>query len=69
MHARPDSEELLATCVSCGATAQDWDERLQMDRSAEMRITMSASGPVLRVLFCDACQVCGGPEVDIRTCH
>jgi hypothetical protein len=64
-----DEGPLLATCVSCGAIARDWGERVQGDASAELRVTMSESGPVLRVLFCDACQVCGGPEVDVRTCH
>ena len=64
-----DDGRILATCVSCGAIAHDWDARLQADSAPELRVTMSASGPVLRVLFCDACQVCGGPEVDIRTCH
>ena len=64
-----DDGALLATCVSCGAIAHDWDERVRADAGAELRITMSDSGPVLRVLFCDACHVCGGPEVDVRTCH
>jgi len=64
-----EEEPLVATCVSCGATAHDWDERVREDAGAELRITMSESGPVLHVLFCDACQVCGGPEVDVRTWH
>jgi hypothetical protein len=64
-----DDGLLLATCVSCGAIAHDWHARLKADSAPELRITMSSGGPVLRVLFCDACQVCGGPEVDVRTCH
>jgi hypothetical protein len=59
---------LRAFCVSCDATARNWYERLHADGGADLRATLTADGrPVLRALFRDACDVCGGPELEIVT--
>jgi hypothetical protein len=57
---------LHAACVSCGAITRNWHERLLADDTAELRAALGDDGrPVLRARLHDACQVCGGPEIEI----
>jgi hypothetical protein len=58
---------LLGSCVSCGSHVQRWSDRLDQDPWAVVRVGIDSRGqPVLMATYCDACNVCGAPEIRIE---